>query len=123
LGGNPPANIGAALLKRMPTFTPQARATALRIMLGRAETTRQFLDAVEKGTMTLSELPLDQKQALAAHPDSKIAERAKAILAKGGGVPNADRQNGVDEFLPHLKKTDDVALGKAAIKKHGANTR
>ena len=111
---------GPHLLKLMPTFTPQARTTALRILLSRAESTRQFLDAVEKGTMTFSELPLDQKQALAGHPDKAIASRAKALLAKGGGLPNADRQKVVEEFLPLLKKTGEVASGKAIFKKHCA---
>ncbi len=113
-------SVGPLLLMRMPIFTPQARSTALRILLSRPESTRQFLDAVEKGKMTLSELPLDQKQALAAHPDAKIAARAKAILAKGGGLPNADRQKVVEEFLPLLKKTGDVASGKAVFKKNCA---
>src|ERR1019366_131432 len=101
-------------------FTPLGRSTALRILLSRPESTRQFLDAVEKGAITFSELPLDQKQALANHPDTKIAARAKALLAKGGGLPNADRQKGVDEYLPLLKKTGDVAVGKAVFKKHCA---
>jgi putative heme-binding domain-containing protein len=104
----------------MPTFTPQARSTALRILLSRANSTRTFLDAVDKGTMTFSELALDQKQALASHPDAQIAARARALLAKGGGLPNADRQKVVEEFLPLLKKTGDVAVGKAVFKKHCA---
>jgi len=108
------------LLKRMAIFTPQARTTALRILLSRPEATRQYLDAVEKGTLALSELALDQKQALAAHPDKQISERTKAILAKGGGLPNADRQKVVEEFFPLLKKSGDVALGKAVFKKHCA---
>ena len=114
------SGVGPLLLERLATFTPLARSTALRILLSRPESTRQFLDAVEKGTITFSELPLDQKQALANHPDAKIAARAKALLAKGGGLPNADRQKVVDEFLPLLKKTGDVALGKAVFKKHCA---
>ena len=114
------AGVGPLLLERLATFTPQARSTALRILLSRPESTRQFLDAVEKGTITFSELPLDQKQALANHSDTKIAARAKTLLAKGGGLPNADRQKVVDEFLPLLKKTGDVALGKAVFKKHCA---
>ncbi|MBI3824003.1 MAG: c-type cytochrome, partial [Planctomycetes bacterium] len=114
------SNVGPLLLKRLNALTPQARTTALRILLSRAETTRQYLDAVEKGTLSLSELPLDQKQALAAHPDKGIADRAKVILAKGGGLPNADRQKVVDELLPLIKKTGDVELGRAAFKKHCA---
>jgi putative membrane-bound dehydrogenase-like protein len=120
VGANSPSIVGPLLLKRMPAFTPQARSTALRILLSRPESTRQFLDAVEQGTLTFSELPLDQKQALASHPNAKIAERAKALLAKGGGLPNADRQKVVEEFLPLINKTGDVALGKAVFKKHCA---
>jgi putative membrane-bound dehydrogenase-like protein len=120
LGSQPSSSVGRLLLERMATLTPQARSTALRVLLSRPESTRQFLDAVEKGTMTFSELPLDQKQALASHPDAKIAKRAQALLAKGGGLPNADRQKVVEEFLPLLKKTGDATLGKAIFKKHCA---
>src|ERR1019366_8461492 len=118
LGNSSSANIGAALLQRMPSFTPQARSVALRVLLSRPASTRQFLDAVEKGQVTFNELPLDQKQALATHLDAKIAKRAKALLAKGGGLPNADRQKVVEEFLPLLKKTGNVELGKAVFKKN-----
>ncbi|MSU79424.1 MAG: c-type cytochrome [Gemmataceae bacterium] len=120
IGGASSPEVGVLLLKRLTTFTPQVRASALRTLLSRQETTRQFLDAVEKGTLTFSELPLDQKQALTAHPDKQIASRAKALLAKGGGLPNADRQKVVEEFLPLLKRKGDVALGKAIFKKHCA---
>ena len=68
--------------------------------------------------MAFNELALDQKQALAAHPDAKIAKRAKALLAKGGGIPNADRQKVVEEFLPLIKKAGNVELGKAVFKKN-----
>jgi putative membrane-bound dehydrogenase-like protein len=118
LGAAPLSAVGPLLVERMPTFTPQARSAALRILLSRPESTRQFLAAVESGKMTLSELPLDQKQALASHPDTKIAARAKAILAKGGGLPNADRQKVVEEFLPLIKKAGNVELGKAVFKKN-----
>ncbi len=118
--GGASSDVGPILLKRMATFTPQARAAALRILLSRPESTRQFLDAVEKGAMTFSELPLDQKQALANHPDTKIASRAKVLLAKGGGLPNADRQKVVEEFLPVTKTKGDVAQGKAVFKKNCA---
>lgn len=120
VGSSTSSKVGEALIKRMNVFTPQARSAALRILLSRAETTRQFLDAVEKGTMTFSELKLDQKQALAAHTDTKIADRAKALLAKGGGLPNADRQKVVEEFTTVIQKKGDVEQGKAVFKKHCA---
>jgi putative heme-binding domain-containing protein len=118
VGGSGTSAVGPLFIKRMATFTPQARSTAMRILLSRPETTRDFLDAVEKGTLAFSELPLDQKQALAAHPDTKIAARAKALLAKGGGLPNADRQKVVEEFTSLLKKSGNLEVGKAVFKKH-----
>jgi putative heme-binding domain-containing protein len=112
--------VGTEIIKRMPAFTPQARAAGLRVLLSRPALTVQYLDAVEKGTLTLSELPLDRKQALAAHTNAQIAARARALLAKGGGLPNADRQKVVEDFLPLLAKKGDVERGKAIFKKHCA---
>lgn len=107
----------AALVDRIPQLTPAAKATALRALLGRSEWTVALLDAVEGGTVQLSDLSLDQKQALAAHPTREIAERAKAALARGGGLPNPDRQKVLDELEPLTKKIGDVALGKEVFKK------
>ena len=120
LGATGTEAVGAEIIKRLPALTPQARTAGLRTLLSRPASTRQYLDAVEKGTLTLSELPLDQKQALTAHPDAKIASRAKALLAKGGGLPNADRQKVVEEFLPLIAKKGDFDKGKAVFKKHCA---
>ncbi|HZZ77697.1 MAG TPA: PVC-type heme-binding CxxCH protein, partial [Gemmataceae bacterium] len=111
---------GPLLLERVNAFTPLARATAFRIVLSRPESTRQYLDAVDQGKLSLSELSLDQKQALASHPEKKIAARAMAILAKGGGLPSADRQKVVEEFLTLLDKKGNVAAGKAVFKQNCA---
>jgi uncharacterized protein len=88
---------GATLAKTAGTLTPSGRSLALRVLLGRAEWTASLLDAIEQGTLPLGYLALDQKQALAAHPDKTVAERAKTLLAKGGGLPSADRQKVIDE--------------------------
>src|SRR5262249_4211156 len=82
--------IGPALLEALPVMTPAVRADALRALLGRAEWTSAFMDGVEQGKVQLAALSLDQKQALAAHPDKSIARRAKALLDRGGGLPDAD---------------------------------
>jgi len=64
----------------------------------------------------MSLLALDQSQALAAHPDAKIAAKAKALLAKGGGLPDPDRQKVIDELSPIIMKGGDVAKGKEVFK-------
>lgn len=120
LGESRSGDLGALLTARLPTFGPQSRGAALRVLLSLPEATRALLDALEKGQARLSDLALDQKQALAAHPDRTIAARARKLLARGGGLPNPDRQKVLAEYLPLLHKKGDVALGKAAFKKHCA---
>lgn len=118
IGSGTSPEIGPALASRYPTYPPSRRAAVLRVLLARPDLTRVFLDAAEKGTIPVGELSLDQKQALAAHPDATIAKRAKELLAKGGGLPNADRQKVIDELLPVVKKSGDAAAGKAMYTKH-----
>jgi putative heme-binding domain-containing protein len=66
------------------------------------------------------DLTLDQKEALLTHSDRKIAVRAKTILARGGGLPSADRQKVIDELEPLLKRTGKADEGKLVFKKHCA---
>ncbi len=109
-----------ALIKQMAGWTPSARTQALATLLSRAASTRALLDAIDKGVVRLSDLALDQKQALAAHPDKEIAARAKKLLARGGDLPSPDRQKVVEALMPLTKKTGDVAKGKAVFKTHCA---
>jgi putative membrane-bound dehydrogenase-like protein len=119
LGGSAAA-VGPAIVKRLDSLPPSARAAALRVLLSRTESTRALLDALDKGTAQPGELTLDQKEALASHPDAKIAARAKAILSRGGGLPSADRQKVIDELLPLIKRTGRPDEGKLVFKKHCA---
>jgi hypothetical protein len=118
--GTSGAAVGPALVERLATFGPQTRAAALRVLLARPESTRALLDGVEAGNVRLGDLALDQKQALAAHPDRALAERARKLLERGGGLPSADRQKVVDQLLPLTRKSGDTALGKLAFQKHCA---
>ena len=79
--------MGAILVDRLGALTPGVRPVALRVLLGRGDWTAALLEGVEGGKVRLDELSLDQKQALAAHPDSSIAGRAKRLLAEGAGCP------------------------------------
>jgi putative membrane-bound dehydrogenase-like protein len=120
LSASQAANVGPAVLKELPGWSPSARAAGLRVLLARPDTTRILLDAFDKGTVQLSELSLDQKQALAAHPDRQIAARAKRVMERGGGLPSADRQKVIDQLLALTKKSGDAAAGKAVFTKHCA---
>jgi putative heme-binding domain-containing protein len=110
--------VGATLIESLGALTPSVRRVALRVLLTRPDWTRALIDAIDKGRIAFADLSLDQKQNLAAHPDKRIAERAKQLLAKGGGLPDPDRQKVVEELLPLLKQTGNPALGKEIFKKH-----
>ena len=104
--------VGAALVEKLGQMTPAVRAEAAKVLLSRSEWTSAFLDGVEKGDVSLSQLSLPQTQSLAAHPDKALAARAKTLIAKGGGLPDANRQKVIDELSPLVLKGGDAAKGK-----------
>jgi putative membrane-bound dehydrogenase-like protein len=109
--------VGAAIVEKLGVFLPAVKQAAIKALLSRGEWTGNLLDAVEGGTILPGELSLDQKQALATHPSRQISARAKTLLAKSGGLPNADRQKVLDELLPLTKKTGDAKAGKIVFTK------
>ena len=87
---------GNALVERLPALAPASRALVIRALLRRADWTPALMTALEKNELRLSELVLDQKQALSAHPNTAIARRARGLLQQGGGLPDPDRQRVID---------------------------
>jgi len=106
------AGVAPALVKALPSLTPSARADAVRALLGREDWASAFVAAVETGHVRLDELSLDQKQALASHPVKALAARARALLSRGGGLPDADRQKVIDALAPVALRDGDAAKGK-----------
>jgi len=99
----------------MATFTPQARSTALRILFEPARIDAAISRCVEKGTMTFSELPLDQKQALANHPDTKIAARAKVLLAKRRRIAKRRSAEGRRGFFAAHQEVGRCGAGQGRL--------
>jgi putative membrane-bound dehydrogenase-like protein len=112
--------VAPALVEALPAMTPSSRAAALKALLSRAEWTPALVDAIEQGKVRLDDLSLDQKQSLAAHPDTAIAERAKKLLARGGGLPDPNRQKVIDELAPAVLKGGDPAKGKVVFEQQCA---
>jgi putative membrane-bound dehydrogenase-like protein len=110
--------IGAAIVAKLKELPPSSRPAALRLVLAKTDSAKAFLDAVEKGTLRFDLLALDQRTALASHPDKEVAERAKKLLALGGGLPNADRQKVIEELKHLLTKTGSVENGKKMFTQH-----
>jgi putative heme-binding domain-containing protein len=116
LAASEAANVGPTVVKLLPTWPPSARGPALRLLLARNDSTRALIEGLEQGKLQLSDLALDQKQALASHRDQDIAARAKKLLERGGGLPSADRQKVIDQFLHVTKKTGNADKGKLIFK-------
>ena len=112
VAGSKAHGVGEALVAVLPRLSPSVRSRVLRILLSRSDWVPAFVDSLERDATRLSELALDQKQALAAHPDREIATRAKKLLENGGGLPDPDRQLVIDLLGPQLEQGGDAARGK-----------
>ena len=120
LSGSNAARLGSLLIERSGSLTPRARSAAIRVLLERPRLTTDLLDAIESGTLAPAVLSLDQKQALLSYPDPLIANRAASLLARGGDLPNSDRQQVVDSLVSLLNRRGDPVLGKEVFSKQCA---
>jgi uncharacterized protein len=111
-------SLGDKIVGRLGTMTPSAKTASLAVLLKRPASSMALLRAAEAGKLSLSELALDQKQALSSHPDKGIRELATKLLASGGSLPSADRQQVLDDLMFVTKEKGDAKLGKEAFKTH-----
>ena len=89
---------------------------AVRTILANRDWAATLVERLEKRQVNLGDIPIVERTKLTDHPDRKVRDRAKKILAAGGGLPNADRQKVIDEILPVVKAGGDAARGKLVFK-------
>jgi putative heme-binding domain-containing protein len=111
---------GKDLVEILPRLAPGVRAQVLRALLGRTDWSLALVEAFEQDKARISELALDQKQALAAYRNRDVAERVKRLLAQGGGLPDPDRQKVIDQLTPQVSEGGDVARGKVVFQQQCA---
>lgn len=111
-------DLGQQILNRWRTLTPAAKQVAIRTLLARPASVRALLNGLESREIQLTELSLDQQRSLGEHPDRGLRARARALLAAGGGLPNADRQKVIEDLLAVTETKGDVENGLAMYKKH-----
>ena len=104
------------LIEHWNQLTPRLRQMGVAILLSRPEWSRVLLDALDKGTVSDTDLTLDQSQQLTNHPDKKLAERARVLLARGGRLPSPDRKKVLDEYMLLTEKTGDAHKGFEVFK-------
>ncbi|TWU03006.1 PVC-type heme-binding CxxCH protein [Stieleria varia] len=99
---------------------PQMSGNILTLLLARTDTTTELLDAIADGKAQLTELQLDQRQALLNHPTREIAARAKELMEMKGASVSSNRQSLVNEWMPVTEMKGDLTNGIAMYKKHCA---
>ena len=107
----------AAVIDRLGSFTPQVRESAVRTILSNRDWAMLLVVRLEEGAVSVGDIPIAERARLANHPDQSVRDRAKKVLAAGGGLPNADRQRVIDEILPVVLRGGDAARGRAIFKK------
>ena len=111
---------GEAFVAISAKLSPSLRSRVLKVLLGRADWIPDLVKALESDPSRLSELALDQKQALTVHPSREIVARAKRLLERGGGLPDPDRQRVIDRLAPLLKEGGTAARGKVVFEQQCA---
>jgi hypothetical protein len=116
LGRSSSAEAPVAILDRLASFTPPVREAAVRTILANRDWAATLVERLEKRQVNLGDIPIVERTKLTDHPDRKIRDRAKKILAAGGGLPAADRQKVIDGILPVVQAGGDAARGKLVFK-------
>jgi putative heme-binding domain-containing protein len=110
LGGqNDPGNASAVFAK-WPEYSKSVR----RQLLGSASRASAFaaalLDALEKGTIQLTEVDPSTRQGLEKSPNTELKERAQQLFR---GTASADREQVVHQFQPATQLAGDRVKGAA----------
>ena len=109
---------GEILATAVVRFTPSNKSRAIKVLLTKPEWTGVLLSKIEAGELSIDELALDQKSALASHPEAKIAERAKKLLSMSGGLPSPDREKVLAELHGVIEQAGNVAAGRELFVKN-----
>ena len=109
---------GDIIVKKIPGLTPALKSAAISILLSRPKWVQALLQGVESHVLELSDLSLDQKQALRSFPDRQLQRQAEKLLAMGGGLPDADRDKVLKSLLHLTDRQGSVDSGREMFKKH-----
>jgi uncharacterized protein len=84
--------VATQLAGKMLNWPPSVQKSAVEVLLGRRSWTGSVIDLLEQGQLQITDLSLEQRTNLQNHPTEEIRKRATDLLARGGALPNADRE-------------------------------
>ncbi len=108
------------LLPLRGSLGPKLSSQILTLLLSRADSTADLLDAIADGQVRFTDLQLDQRQAILNHPNRAIASRAAELMKAQGAMVSSNRQELVDQWLPVTEQPGDDINGLVMFRKHCA---
>ena len=95
-------SVPRALLRDWKGLTAVTRDKALEVLLRRERWVGEFLDHLEAGEVTFSDLGASSRQRLLTHPNESMRKRARKLLA----MPvSADKQRLIAGYLPDVQRS------------------
>ena len=104
--------VGPQLAANILNWPPSVQRTAVEILLGRRGWTGAAMELLEQGQLQITDLSLEQRTNLQNHPNEEIRKRAMELLARGGALPNADRQAVLTEYEVATHSSGNATAGK-----------
>ena len=102
------------ILKNWSGLSPQARTSAVDLMMGRGPSTKVLLAAMSAGRVSPSVMALDQRDRLLRSRDAEVKQLAEKLF---GGQVSSNRKAVIDQYQAALSPTGDAQRGKAVFLK------
>lgn len=110
--------VGQLLVESAADWTPAVREGAIRLLLSRPEWTMDLIEGLKSGSVAMSDLALDQRQSLAAHPNRDIRSAATELMKAGGGLPSPNRVAVLEQYHSATINSGDGERGRVLFKEH-----
>ncbi len=106
--------VATALVESWNALIPAVRSQALAVLMARANTTVELLQAMAGGSVASSVIDIDQRVQLLQHRDDTVRRLAGEVF---GGVVSADRKAVADEYRAALTLEASAERGAAVFEK------
>jgi putative heme-binding domain-containing protein len=106
--------VAELLIAAWPGFGPTLRREAVEALTATPTRGAALIDAIESNRVPAAQVEAARLEQFAKHPDTRVRERAHALLARRG---TADRKKVLEDYRPVLTLTGDAERGRAAFKK------
>ena len=124
LAGTADAGTPAAIIKAYPKFTPEEKTDAVQTLAARVTFANALLDAVEKGTIPRSDVPVGTARQVLALNDKGVSERLEKVWGKITPVAKertALMKKWKDILTEDTVKKADAVNGRVLFTKHCAS--